>query len=240
MFVATAGHELRTPMNGVVGFTELLAQTALTEEQSYYVDMIQESANALLAIIEDLLEYSKLKIGAGSPRHEELDIRNVVDDVVKLVRVTPDGCGLQINSWVDPVLPGIVLGYPARLRQVLLNLVANAAAFTPEGKVEVTVKPGAHPGRIRFEVTDTGIGIASDHLPKLFRPFSQLSSARRRSGGTGLGLAICKRLVEEMPNGIIGVSSIVGIGSTFWFETDLPVVNTCPPSYAHKTLAGAA
>jgi signal transduction histidine kinase len=246
MLVATVGHELRTPMNGVVGFADLLTKTNLSDEQSHYVSMIQESANSLLCIIEDLLDYAKLDAVAARPLNSRLVIRDVVDDVINLIEVTPDAREIEICSWIDPGLPAIVQTNPAHVRQVLLNFVANAAAFTAEGRIDVIVKSGARAGRIRFEVADTGIGIAAGHLPMLFRPFSQISLARRRVGGTGLGLAICKRLVEEMPNGIIGVSSTLGVGSIFWFEADLIDIGPQDPlrgganGRSHLTLPGAA
>jgi two-component system sensor histidine kinase/response regulator len=223
-FLATMSHEIRTPMNGVMGMTALLQETYLTEEQASYVNVISTSGDALLNVINDVLDFSKIDSGHMELEEKSFDLQKCIQDVINLFANKAVIQGVGLGYDIDPVIPQRVIGDTLRLRQVLINLVSNALKFTPEGKVQLSVSYGGqkeHRSVLLFEVRDTGIGIAETKLSKLFKPFSQIdSSDTRKYGGTGLGLIISERLVNLM-QGSIQVKSKLGEGSVFYFEIAL-------------------
>ena len=232
-FVATMSHELRTPLNAIIGSAELLGTTALDDRQRAFVGSIEESAEALLAIISSILDLSKIEAGKVELGAHEFDLEALVEASAGVLAQHVKQKGLRLYTFVDPSIPPIVRGDADRLRQILLNLLANALKFTERGQIVLRALPletSVRHTTVRFEVEDTGIGIAPDVIPQLFEPFVQAdSSSSRRYGGTGLGLSISKRLVELM-GGAIGVDSEPDHGSTFWFTARFARASAAVPT----------
>jgi len=222
-FLSNMSHEIRTPLTGVVGFAGLLqGMTGLPTEAQRYAARIAASAEALMVVVNDVLDFSKLEAGQMELDPHPFDLGALVETVADLYRDRAADKGLQLNIAPHSAAP-VLLADSARLRQVLLNLVGNAIKFTDAGQVGIAAGYDANAGRLRIAVSDTGIGIPPDQASHLFQRFSQLdASSTRAHGGTGLGLAICKSLVEMM-HGEIGLESAPGQGSTFWFEVPAPV-----------------
>lgn len=223
-FLANTSHELRTPMNGIMGMVNLLRATDLLPDQREYADSISNCANDLLTIINDLLDLSQIEAGRFSLSDEPFDLRDSVNSVLRLLSVRADAKNVGLRQELSARLPAYVYGDCVRFRQIVTNLVANAIKFTPAGVVQVSVAPSEDGSRLRCEVIDSGIGVAEAARGRIFEAFFQADgTARRKFGGTGLGLTISKQLVEIMGGSIGTYNNDPGPGATFWFELPLRV-----------------
>ncbi|MBO6797568.1 PAS domain-containing protein [Maricaulis sp.] len=238
-FLANMSHEIRTPLNGVLGMTQLLRLTDLTDKQAGFVNTLENSGRALLDLIEDILDISKIEAGAVDLSNEPFDVAQTSRSVIDMVAGMAAEKSLDLSIEIDPKIPRKVLGDQKRIRQVLINLLGNAVKFTPSGSVSLEVSQ-LKPDWVRFVVRDTGPGIPADQCSHIFGRFAQVDgSATREHGGTGLGLAICSEIVE-LAGGDIGVESELGQGACFWFEIPLESADSWSSGAETRDLAAAS
>lgn len=223
-FLANMSHEIRTPLNSILGKAQLIQSEGLDERAKNQIKSIYTAAQHLLAIVNDILDISKIEAGKLKLEMSDLPLQEKIEGVLNMFAEKVDGSGIALGFAIDPSLPPVIRGDELRIRQMLFNLVGNAVKFTENGTVTVRVlrmSPGDENFQVRFEVHDTGVGVSPENQQRLFNHFEQADNqSTRKYGGTGLGLAICKRLAEQM-GGSIGVTSAIGSGSTFWFTIPL-------------------
>lgn len=228
MFLANMSHEIRTPMNGVIGMVEALKSSNLNEDQMEYLNIIDISSENLLNVVNDILDFSKVEAGQIELEHITFSIKKTIEEVVKMLKFKSDQKDLHLKYEVSDKLPSFLVGDPLRIKQILINLINNAIKFTDKGGINILcelVSINLKKAKLKFSVTDTGIGISEEAKNRLFESFTQAdASTTRKFGGTGLGLAISKSL-SEMMNGEIGVESNVGEGSSFWFTIHLDLAS---------------
>ena len=225
-FLANISHEIRTPMNGVVGVTSLLSATPLSERQKHYVDTIEKSAEGLLHVLSNILDFSKNEMGTSVADSAPIDLPAFIDDIADMMRPMSISKQLKFIASVDDEVRQTLIGDPQRLQQVVTNLVGNAFKFTTQGTVELSVGQVSETSRskvVRFQIRDTGIGISKDRQKMIFDEFVQVDAGtERKFGGTGLGLSICRQLAKVIGTKI-ELTSEIGIGSTFWFDLEMPI-----------------
>ncbi len=230
-FLANMSHEIRTPMNAVIGMTDLVLDTKLTDSQREYLRMVRESGYSLLTLINDILDFSKIEAGKLDLDRIVFSLRERIGDTMKSMGIRAQAKGLELAFRVHPDVPDALVGDPARLAQIIVNLIGNATKFTERGEIVLEIytdSQTSHRAMLHFEVRDTGVGIPSDQLDRIFEAFTQADmSATRKHEGTGLGLAICARFVELM-GGHIWAESVVGQGSSFFFTAEFAKATSAP------------
>lgn len=228
MFLANMSHEIRTPMNGVIGMVEALKASKLTEDQMEYLNIIDISSENLLNVVNDILDFSKVEAGQIELENITFSVKKTVEEVVKMLRFKSDQKDLYLKYEISNKIPSFLIGDPLRIKQILINLINNAIKFTSQGGITISCELESiniKKAKLKFNVSDTGIGISDEAKKRLFQSFTQAdASTTRKFGGTGLGLAISKSL-SEMMHGEIGVDSVEGNGSSFWFTIRLELAS---------------